>query len=1069
MVRKCMGCMNDYDDGFEVCPHCGYVYGTDSNESYHLQPTTIIGKRYIIGKVLGYGGFGVTYLGWDAILEQKVAIKEYFPNEFCTRVHGEEKISVYSGSKKEQFESGMEKFLSESKCLSKLIDVEGIVKIQDCFEENNTAYIIMEYLEGKTLKQLLEEEKKIDVDSAIVMIKPILEALDKVHEEGILHRDIAPDNIFITDDGRIKVIDFGASRFATTKHSKSLSVILKPGYSPEEQYRSGGDQGPWTDVYAVAATFYKMITGITPDDAMERNANDKLKEPSKLGVKLGKNTENSIMNALNVKVEGRTNSAKAFLRDLEAEEVKRIKIKNIKMDIGKMPLWAKISSSVACVSLLTFLTLIATGVIHFDTKKVGANYLPEGYTRVPNVINMTNEDAEQACRANQIILQVYGKEYSDSVEEDKILGQQLYGGSIVEENTTLLVLASAGAEKIMVPDVVGYMETDATTLLDDTDLVYTCKYLQSCFMPGAVISQSIEANQLVEAGTMLDLEISTGMNYDVNADTEVPKLVESTMDEAIDSVEASALYIFKAGSEYSTTIPKGVIISQSPVEGTAVKQGDVVEVIVSLGPEMVLVPDVQYKSLTEAQSTLEEAGFVVKVEYQDDELVMKDHVISQSEQANSLLEKGNEIIIYISNGNEEAVINTAEVSTDNFITQTQQEEYEESQKQDEDIIVVTNNDNSVDTGENSKPSTEYAPVEEVTMVSVPALSGMTESQAVSTLSGCGLVASVSYSHNEDMAHGTVMGQNISSGTSVAKGSTINISVCNNETKTEYRSRNITEETATSSASSMAGWELYDTTDSWSDYGAWSWWDTTVVEASDSRNVESKTQYNCRYKETTSSSSSTLDGWTQTGSEITSYSAWSDNKTTTTAPTTSSTLQIISESSKTTYNYYHYDNTYTDGTHGIDSVASGSGNGQTIKKNNAYHTYSTTTALSKVSFQDIGGKQGYGSHACANNWNYWFYSGSTTTTTYTYQTREPIYTYYYERWSDWMGWWDTDLSTGFPSRYDVQTRTVYRYQDRSLITTYHYKRDVYGTWSSWSETPCTASDTLDVETREVFIY
>ncbi len=1061
MIRKCMGCMNDYDDSFEVCPHCGYIYGTDSNESYHLQPSTIIGKRYIIGKVLGYGGFGVTYLGWDAILEQKVAIKEYFPNEFCTRVHGEEKITVYSGGKKEQYEAGMEKFLSESKCLSKLIEVEGIVKIQDCFEENNTAYIIMEYLEGKTLKELLEEKKKLEVDEAIVMIKPILEALDKVHQEGVLHRDIAPDNIFITNDGRIKVIDFGASRFATTKHSKSLSVILKPGYSPEEQYRSGGDQGPWTDVYSVAATFYKMITGATPDDAMERNANDKLKEPSKLGVKLGKNTENSIMNALNVKVEGRTKSAAAFLKDLEAEEVKRIKIKTIKMDIGKMPLWTKIAASVVSLALVTFITLLVTGVIHFDTKKVGANYLPEGYTRVPNVINMNNEDAEKACIANQIILQVYGKEYSNSVEEDKILGQQLYGGSIVEKNTTLLVLASAGAEKILVPDVVGYMESDAIAILDETDLVYTSNYTQSSYKPGAVVSQSIEANQLVEAGTQLDLEISTGKNYDVNVDTIVPKLIDLTLEEAARSVEINALYIYKAGTEYSSTIPKGVVISQSPIEGTTAKQGDVVEVIVSLGPELVLVPDVQYKSLDEAQRILKEAGFEVIVEYQDNELVVKDHVISQSEQANSMLEKGKQITIYISNGNANVEINTSEISTDNFITQNEQEQYEENQKQEE--IIIENNEDE------QEASTEYAPVEEVTMVSVPSLSGMSESQAVSTLSECGLSASISYAHNENFAHGTVMGQNISSGSSVAKGTTINLSVCNNDMRTEYRTRSITEETATSSASTMEGWVLYDETNSWSDYGAWSEWSTNAVTSSDSRNVESKKQYSYRLKETTSSASSSLAGWTQTGSEITSYTAWSENKTTTTKPTEGNTLKIISSTSKTTYNYYHYDNTYTDGTNGIDSVPSGSGNGQTIKKNNAYHTYSTTKPLSKVSFADIGGKQGYGSHACANNWNYWFLSGSTTTTTYTYQTREPIYTYYYEKWGAWTGWSDVDASQGVGGAKETQTRTIYRYRDRSLITTYHFMRKVYGAWSNWSETPCESSDTLDVETRQVYIY
>lgn len=1065
MMRKCMGCMNDYDDEFEVCPHCGYIFGSDSNESYHLQPSTILNNRYIVGKVLGFGGFGVTYLGWDVKLEQKVAIKEYFPNEFCTRVHGEENLSIYSGSKREQFESGMNKFLSESKCLSKLIDVEGIVKIQDCFEKNNTAYIVMEYLEGQTLKELLEEKKKLDVEEAISVIKPILQALDIVHKEGIIHRDIAPDNIFITKEGQIKVIDFGASRFATTKHSKSLSVILKPGYSPEEQYRSGGEQGPWTDVYAVAATFYKMITGVTPEDSMERIAQDKLKEPSKLGVKLANSTENSIMNALNVKIEGRTKSAADFLKDLEAEEVKRIKIKTIKTDIGKLPRWAKISSSVACVSLLTFLTLIVTGVIHFDAKKSGANYLPDGYTRVPNVINLSNNDAEQACTTNKIILQVYGKEYSDNVEEGRILGQQLYGGSIVEENTTLLVLSSAGAEKVMVPDIVGYTEEDALSILDASDLVYSCEYVQSCFMPGAVISQSVEAGELVDAGTLIELQVSTGMNYDVNADTVIPNLVDLTMAEALSSVEKNALYLYKAGSEYSQTVPKGVIISQTPSEGAAAKQGDVVEVIVSLGPEMILVPDVQYKTLTEAQAILEAAGFTVKVEYQENDLIMKDHVISQSAEANTSLEKNTEIILYISQGNEAAVVDVANINTDAFITQTEQEQYEETQKKQEEVIVTTNKkDNN-----NQTPTTEYAPVKEVTMVTVPNVNGMTESAAVSALSSAGLTASVSYTHNESASHGTVIGQNISSGVSVTSGSMVCLSVCNNEQKTQYRSRSITEEKTTSSASSLDGWTKYDQTESWSDYGTWSEWSTNASASSDSRQAESKNQYMTRTKQSTSSSASSMSGWTQTGSEVTSYSAWSGNQTTTIKPTESNTLKITNTTSKTTYNYYHYDNAYTDGKYGIDSVSSGSGNGQTIKNNYAYHTYSTTTALSKANLADIGGKQVYGSHACANNWNYWFLSGTTTTTTYTYQTRTPIYTYYYEKWSDWSAWKDGNATAGVSGNTETQTRTLYRYRDRSIITTYHFKRNAYGAWSDWTDTASTSSNKLDVETRTVYIY
>lgn len=1075
MSVRCMNCMDEYSEEYEICPHCGHVSGSTKNEVYHLQPTTIIGKRYIVGEVIGYGGFGVTYIGWDAALEQRVAIKEYFPNEFCARALGEDHVSPYSGSKSEQFESGKIKFLSESKCLSKLSDVEGIVKIQECFEENNTAYIVMEYLEGKTLKALIEEQGKIDVDTAICMIKPVLSALERVHNEGIIHRDIAPDNIFITNDGILKIIDFGASKFATTKHSKSLSVVLKPGYSPEEQYRSKGEQGTWTDVYAVAATFYKMITGVTPEDAMERNVDDGLKAPSKLGVKIGKNIENSILNALNVKVEGRTKTVREFLDDLEAEEVKRVKIKTVKTDIGKFPLWAKIASGTVCAAIAAFLVLLVTGVISFNTKKAGANYLPEGYTRVPNVINMTNEDALSACSSNNIVLQVYGKEYSDSVQSDLVLGQQLYGGSIVEDNTTLLVLMSAGQKQNVVPDVVGFMESDAVSVIEEKDMICTCTYVESSVKPGATVSQSIEAGTLVDAGTNIDLMISKGMNYDISADTVVPDLVNVQFADAEKIVKENALYIFRVDSEYSSTVPKGAILSQNTQPGSVVKQGDVVEVVISLGAESVLVPDVQYMSLSEAQTSMEAAGLTVQVEYQDSDVVMKDFVISQSIDANTFVEKDTTVIIYVSNGNENAVIEVENVQIDSFVTQEKQEIYEQTIQASQTVQTPQTTQqaetNVSENTENNIPATTetvYQPVQEVKMVTMPNLTGMTESEAMTTLTSQGLRGSVSYTHNENSDDGKVLSQNVSSGTKISKGSCVILTVCNNETKTQYRRRSVTSETTTSSSSSLAGWTLTGSTESWSDYGAWSDWTTTRGATSSAVKEESRTEYRYKDLSTTSSSSSSMSGWELTGSEITSYTAWGGNQTTTAKPTESSTLQIVNTTSKTTYNYFHYCNKYTDGTYGVDSIKSG-GN---IKNNIGYHTCSLSSALPAFSLADNGGKQAYGGKgsgapACNNNFYVWFSNGSTTTYTYTYQTRSPIYTYYFSRWGDWSAW--STIAYSQSSTRQVEMRTLYRYASRSPIITYHYVRDVYGSWSDWSDSTYTAGSGWDVETKEVYVY
>ena len=167
MSKRCLGCMELYGDGFSVCPNCGYVEGTPAEEAVHMEPGTLLYDRYIVGRVLGYGGFGVTYIGWDGRLEQKVAIKEYLPGEFSTRMPGRSQITVFNGDKSEQFHDGLKKFVEEAKRLAKFQNEPGIVKIFDSFEENDTAYIIMEYLDGETLTSYLKRHKTIPGDEAV--------------------------------------------------------------------------------------------------------------------------------------------------------------------------------------------------------------------------------------------------------------------------------------------------------------------------------------------------------------------------------------------------------------------------------------------------------------------------------------------------------------------------------------------------------------------------------------------------------------------------------------------------------------------------------------------------------------------------------------------------------------------------------------------------------------------------------------------------------------------------------------------------------------------------------------
>ena len=278
--------------------------------------TRLIG-RYTIEGVLGQGGFGITYLGSDELHEKKVAIKEFFPQGIVTRnIEYQDTVTVTFVGEKENYEKGKERFLKEARTMAKFSKDEGIVKALDFFEINNTAYIVMEYLEGVTLKQYLRENKRIDAEDLVDLLVPLIESLDEIHSQGLIHRDISPDNIMVLPDGRIKLMDFGAARDYTEFGEKSLSIVLKPGYAPPEQYQTHGVQGPWTDIYALCATMYKCITGENPPDAIERVMDDHLKTISAFGISVSPQIEETIIKGMSVAAKDRYQNVGDFCEDL---------------------------------------------------------------------------------------------------------------------------------------------------------------------------------------------------------------------------------------------------------------------------------------------------------------------------------------------------------------------------------------------------------------------------------------------------------------------------------------------------------------------------------------------------------------------------------------------------------------------------------------------------------------------------------------------------------------------------------------------------------------------------------
>ena len=317
-VQFCPGCLRDTEFENGVCAKCGFDMNGYTVMPHHLVPGTLVKQRYKIGHVLGEGGFGITYIGIDTVLNLKVAIKEFYMSGYVNRNHdASPNVFATLGTHRDTFEKNREKFLNEARVLAQFYGEAGIVGVRDFCEENGTAYIIMDFLNGVDLKTYLEQKGRLAPEEAVKLLMPVMTSLQHVHAEGIIHRDISPDNIMVMEDGSTKLLDFGAAREISQTDIKSLSVILKPGYAPEEQYRSKGRQGPWTDVYALAATLYKCIVGATPDDAMERMYRDRLPSPAAADAACPIAISNVIIKGLAVRQADRYQDVASFLADLK--------------------------------------------------------------------------------------------------------------------------------------------------------------------------------------------------------------------------------------------------------------------------------------------------------------------------------------------------------------------------------------------------------------------------------------------------------------------------------------------------------------------------------------------------------------------------------------------------------------------------------------------------------------------------------------------------------------------------------------------------------------------------------
>ena len=278
---RCYGCMKPLDAPRGICPHCGYDNreGPKAQQPHALPCGTVLNGRYVVGRVLGQGGFGITYIGWNVSLDMPVCIKEYYPDGAAMRSASQSRQVCWGVSDNARnLKQGRESFVREARKAVKLRDLDAVVMVWDVFYENETAYIVMDYIEGETLKsRLMRQGKAMGEKECVELLRPVMQDLEKAHARGIVHRDIKPDNIMLTPQETPVLLDLGAAKDLGGGSGQSSFVVASQGFSPLEQYTRAGEIGAWTDVYALCATIVWCVSGKLLPTPMDRLYGEPLK------------------------------------------------------------------------------------------------------------------------------------------------------------------------------------------------------------------------------------------------------------------------------------------------------------------------------------------------------------------------------------------------------------------------------------------------------------------------------------------------------------------------------------------------------------------------------------------------------------------------------------------------------------------------------------------------------------------------------------------------------------------------------------------------------------------------
>lgn len=420
-----------------------------TNGKTSLAVNHLLHRRYRIVRVIGAGGFGITYEAWDEKMAMKVAIKEYFPKNLVARNAGDHHVTVMTQADALEYKRGLKRFINEAKSLAKMSNYDVIVNVFDYFEENHTAYIIMEYLEGKSLKTHLDECGQLPLDRVVHLMQILANALQEVHDRGLVHRDINPDNIFLCENDRVHIIDFGAAKNIDTNDKKTQTVILTPQYAPLEQFQKQSRNDATLDVYALGATMYKTLTGQTPPSAIDRIGTDRLVAPRKIRAEVPVELEQIVLKCMELYPKDRYQTMQELLEDLMESDKRSSSKWNAASEVVKKHFW-KITGICVCLILL-----MSVGIVRRNSIEL-YGYPCEIVLRMP--ANWFDTGIDKQVDKASIYAQTYQNELKEKqrIEEEK--AQKAEQETVSSEKTTESDTSAASSneeridEKLMIPD-----------------------------------------------------------------------------------------------------------------------------------------------------------------------------------------------------------------------------------------------------------------------------------------------------------------------------------------------------------------------------------------------------------------------------------------------------------------------------------------------------------------------------------------------------------------------------------------------------------------------------------------